>query len=366
MILLLAGCKKPPENAGTPEPQTADNVVRFTANAPQLAALNVEPVSARQSPPLALAGRLIWDEDATVRVFSPFAGRISSVHVQINQQVKKGEILAEILSPDFGQAIADARKAESDFRRAERVLNRARDLAEHGAAPKKDVESAEADFESAKSEKERASTRLTIYNASESAIGNFFLLHSPVDGVVVEKTVNPGQEVRPDQMLANMPQFTAPLFLITDPSRLWVQIDATEMELAQLQPGQQFTFTTRAFPNEKFTGKIESVSEFLDPVTRTVKVRGSFDNSKRALKAEMLVDVMPPQTETRSATVPAKAVFLKGDKHYVFLEQHPGEFARREVKTGAQDGGRITIVAGLEPGQFVVTEGCLLLQQFLK
>jgi cobalt-zinc-cadmium efflux system membrane fusion protein len=285
--------------------------------------------------------------------------------VEVNEHVKKGAPLAEIRSADFGQALADGRKAESDFRRAERNLNRARDLAEHGAAPRKDVESAEADFGSAQAEKDRTRMRLEIYGASVETTNQVFLLPSPLDGVVVEKNVTPGQEIRPDQILANAPQFTAPLFTITDPSKLWVQIDATDADLPYLRPGREFAFMSRAFPEQSFTGRVEVVSEFIDPNTRTIKVRGSIDNSSGELKAEMFVNVNLPAAEDSGTSVPAKAVFLKGERHYVFVEDEPGQFTRKEVQIGAEHNGRVVIVAGMEPGQRVVTEGCLLLQQSL-
>ena len=68
----------------------------------------------------------------------------------------------------------------------------------------------------------------------------------------MDKSVNPGQEIRPDQMLANIPEITAPLFVVSDPAHLWIQIDATEVDLPHLQPGHEFTFTSRAFPGPDF------------------------------------------------------------------------------------------------------------------
>jgi cobalt-zinc-cadmium efflux system membrane fusion protein len=363
---LLAGCRAPAKPKPIPEPQATPDAVLMSPDSPQLTALNIEPAASQAPADVPLPGRLTWDEEATVRVFTPFAGRVQSIPARINQQISKGAPLAEILSPDFGQAVADAHKAEADFRRAERSLNRLRDLSEHGAAPRKELESAEADLENARAEKERAQARLFIYGSTETNGGNTFILPSPLDGMVVEKNVTPGQEVRADQMLANMPQFTAPLFVVTDPSRLWIQVDATEADLAHLQPGRQFTFSSRAFPGETFTGKVETVSAFLDPATHTIKVRGSVDNSRRLLKAEMFVNVSIPDHDAPSATVPSKAVFLSGDKHYVFLERQPGDFARREVRIGPEHDGHIPILAGVQPGQRVVTEGCLLLQQLLK
>ncbi len=328
--------------------------------------MTTEAVGNEQPASVPLAGRLIWDENATVRVFTPFAGIVRKLLVEVNQPVTKGMPLAEIQSADFGQALADARKAGSDFRRTERNLERLRDLFEHGAAPRKDLDSAEADFASARAEKERAEARLAIYGASATATSQGFLLPSPLDGVLVERNVTPGQEVRPDQMLANMPQFTAPLFVVTDPSRLWIQIDATEIDLPHLRPGCEFTFSTRAFPGQTFTGRVETVSEFIDPATRTIKVRGSVDNRQRLLKAEMFVSVTLPERQAPGASVPTNAVFLKGDKHYVFVEEQPGRFARHEVKLGSEQDGHVLVVAGLERGQRVVTEGCVLLQQQLR
>ena len=95
-------------------------------------------------------------------------------------------------------------------------------------------------------------------------------------------------------------------------------------------------------------------------------MRGSVDNSRRLLKAEMFVSVNLPQQEALAASVPANAVFLRGEKHYVFLEDQPGEFRRKEVTIGSEYDGQIPILAGLQPGQRVVTDGCLLLQQILK
>jgi cobalt-zinc-cadmium efflux system membrane fusion protein len=280
--------------------------------------------------------------------------------------VTNGAPLAEIQSADFVQAQADVRKAQSDFRRAERNVARLRDLFEHGAAPRKDLESAEADFAMAQAENDRAEQRVAIYGTSGSSAEQSFLLPSPLNGVLVERNVTPGQEVRPDQMLANTPQYTAPLFVVTDPSRLWIQIDATEADLPFLRRGCDFTFASRAFPDQIFTGRVDTVSEFIDPGTRTIKVKGSVENHRHLLKAEMFVSVNLPGQGASEVSVPAKAVFLKGDKHYVFLEEQPGRFLRQEVKTGAEQDGVVAIVAGVQPGQRVVTDGCVLLQQALK
>src|SRR6266571_668454 len=84
----------------------------------------------------------------------------------------------------------------------------------------------------------------------------------PIDGVVVERNINPGQELRPDLQLSNSPA----MFVITDPSRLWVQLDATESQLASLKRGQTVTLRSSAWPEEGFAATIETISDFIDPV----------------------------------------------------------------------------------------------------
>jgi RND family efflux transporter MFP subunit len=138
------------------------------------------------------------------------------------------------------------------------------------------------------------------------------------------------------------------------------------VDLPHLRPGQEFTFTSHAFPSQTFTGRVDIVSEFIDANTRSIKVRGKMDNARRLLKAEMFVSVNLPSEKTAGASVPSKAVFLQGEQHFVFLETQDGQFARREVQIGPEQDGHVAVLAGLQAGQRVVTEGCLLLQQLLK
>jgi len=128
LTLCSAGCRHETASASNPDARVAGDRVAFAANSPQLAALAVEPVSVESTNSSRLYGRLTWDENVTVRVFTPFAGRVRRVLADVGQSVRAGAPLAEVESPDFGQAQAEARTAESDFRLAESNLARLRDL----------------------------------------------------------------------------------------------------------------------------------------------------------------------------------------------------------------------------------------------
>lgn len=367
---VLLGCDQDQKPAGAPTPKVEGEKITLPAGAPQTNSLTVETVAPRTGVVRQMTGRLVWNDELTVRVFSPVAGRVQSLPVNLGQAVASSDALAKIVSPDFGQAQADLRKATADLQLAERTLNRVRELFEHGAAPKKDVDVAEDTYASAISEKERTTSRLAHYGGGATVVDQLFTLKAPLAGVVVEKNVNPGQEVRSDQMLANAPNLFAPLFVISDPAHLWLLLDVTELDMGALKPGLALQIVTRAYPGRVFTGKIEVVGHSLDPATRTVKVRGTADNPEQLLKAEMYVTA--ETTLELAADAPAavdvatKAVFLKDNKHYVFIENTPGQYERREVKIGAETAGKVLVLHGLNAGQKVVIEGCLLLQVMLE
>jgi cobalt-zinc-cadmium efflux system membrane fusion protein len=365
VLCFLTGCNSDKPAADAPAAKVNGDTLTLPANSPQIGALKVEPVGAPAPSFIRLTGRLVWDEDATVRVFTPFAGIVRRLPVELNQPVTKGAPLAEIQSADFVQAQADRRKAESEWRRTEQNLARQRDLLEHGAAARKDVESAEADFAAAQAERDRAERRLAIYQPKGSSAGDSFLLPSPLDGILVEKNVTPGQEVRPDQMLANVPQYVSPLFVVTDPTRLWLWLDVTEKQLPLVSKGQELTIHSEAFPGQAFPGRLEIIGNSLDPMTRTVRARGLVENPAKALKAELYVTVELPDAVPMCLQVPSKAFFLRDDQYYVFLETGAGEFRRQLVKLGSERDGKVAILEGLATGQRLVTEGGLLLQSLM-
>ncbi|PYM10085.1 MAG: efflux transporter periplasmic adaptor subunit, partial [Verrucomicrobia bacterium] len=326
----LSGCHSSAEkSSAAPEPRVEGDKVILPEGSPQTGSLAICRVEVCEDSTIHLNGRLVWDDEATVRVFTPFAGRVTKICADIGQTVKQHDTLAMIASADFGQTQADARRAESDFRLAERTLARVRELYEHGAVPKKDLEAGEADFARAQSEKTRTAGRLSLYGGSTDTIDQVCPLKSPLDGVVVERNLNPGQEVRPDQMLANAPQFFSPLFVVTDPTRMWVLLDVSDKDLPHVRRDDRIRIHVQAFPDRVFDGRIEVISDYLDPTTRTDKVRASVDNSSRLLKAEMFVTVDVSGNRAPGADVAARAVFLRGEKHYVFVEQGRGRFLRR-------------------------------------
>jgi len=364
LLSVLSACHKTPEPEPNVSPTVNGEKIIFPANSPQQTALATAAVATTSAEKYRLNGRLTWNEDSTVRVYSPVAGRVHSVSVAAGAQVAQDAPLAELKSPELGQAQADFRKAEADLQLADRTLSRVKDLFEHGAFARKDVEAAENGYISAQAERQRAAARLALYGAEGgNEVDGMFVLHSPLAGTVVEKNINLGQEVRPDQMLANVAQLAAPLFVVTNPLRLSVILDATERDLAVLKPGLPFTVHSSSMPDRSFAGQITWVADSLDPTTRRVAVRGQVENPDRLLKGEMFVTVEFELTAPTRLIVPTKAVIMKGEKHFIFVEEKPGTYVRREVEIGPEQEGMLVIRQGIEANQQVVTDGSVLLEE---
>ncbi|MDZ5460662.1 efflux RND transporter periplasmic adaptor subunit [Azohydromonas lata] len=352
----LAGCGKHEAPAAEPLPVVADGVVVFPGeqDPPGLRIVSVEADTHRA---LTVPGRMGWDEDRTVRVWSPFAGRIERLRATVSQAVKRGDALADVASGDVGQAQADDQKAQADLRLAQGAVQRARELGTAGIMSAKDVQQAEADLARGQAEAGRAHARLAQYGVAAQSVNQSLTLSAPLGGVVVERNANPGTEVRPDVQ-------GPPLFVISDPTSLWVTLDVDETRLAPFKPGATVALRAAAWPDEQFTAAVVNVGESVDAATRTVKVRARVANPERKLKAEMFVNAVIEQPGAQPQ-LPADAVFLRGNQTYAFVQQAPGRYERREVQVRSAGPQSVTVLGGLQAGEQVVLGGGLYLNQLM-
>ena len=333
----------------------AGKQLRFANNHPQLTLLTTTPATASTEVVVELPARLIWNEERTQRIYPAFGGRVVNIQADVGTQVKAGTVLARLASPDFGQAQADTAKAGADVNLANKNLARQRELFEAGIIARKDLEQSEADAARAHAESARAAARTSMYGGS-STVNQQLALVSNINGVVVERNLNPGQELRPDQGGPGNPA----LFVVTDPTSLWVQIDAKESDVSSLQPGSTFTMEVVAYPGQTFSGKVTAASDFIDPVTRTIKIRGVIANTDRRLKGEMLATTKVREA-LKGVVVPASAITLEGNRQNVYVQVQPGVFEPRRVRVGYLGPREVVLTEGLQVGEQVVSENALLL-----
>ncbi len=338
-----------------PAAHKSTDTLHFDANAPQLSFIKIAAVEAFPEPLVEpMNARIAYDDNRTARVFSPVAGRVVKILAETGRQVAKGEGILVLDSPDYAQAVADSSRADADLLRKQEAFERARLLFDAKGIARKDLENAEADSHQAEAEAARARARLNNLTGNPGRAPGQFVLVSPHAGVVSERQVSSGSEVRPDA--------PNPLFVITDPAHVWIQVDLPEQQMGKVSVGQAMMAQVDAYPNELFTGKITVIAGALDPATRRMQVRCEIDNLHLKLKPEMYARVWPIASVHDSLPrVPNTAIVTQGLFSYVFVEQSAGVLQRRRVTLGLQGHNESYIKEGLKVGERVVTTGALLL-----
>lgn len=161
--LALSGCQESqPTKPPAPRPIMTGPTLRFPIDHPQLASLRTAQAEPSRPVTIDMPARVIWDEDRTQRIYPAFSGRVSAIRADVGSQVVVGQVLAELASPEFGVAQADAGRARTELSHAQRQLERTRDLHSIGIAARKELEQAETDVLRAQTELDRAQARTRL------------------------------------------------------------------------------------------------------------------------------------------------------------------------------------------------------------
>lgn len=339
--------------AAAPKLRLDDGNISLTDS--QRSFLKIAPVSSQPMPVAdPVAARIAYDETRTSRISSPVLGRVLAAKVEVGDSVRAGQVLAELDSPDLATAQADLRKALADEERKRLALDRARQLYGADVLARRDLENADADFRQADAETRRARQHVHNLNAEGSGDGRY-AVRAPIAGIVADKQINPGLEVRPDQ--------AAPLLVVSDLRQVWAIADVPEKLAVALHRGQDVLLETDAWPGQQFKAKIDRIAVAVDPATRRVQVRCALDNPDGRLKPDMFarVSFVSDDASAKAFQLPNTALFTEGAYSYVFIETGPGIFQKRRVNVKVGGAERSYVSDGLFGGEQVVVEGALLL-----
>jgi Cu(I)/Ag(I) efflux system membrane fusion protein len=284
-------------------------------------------------------GRVVVDETRVHHLNVKVSGFVEHVHADfVGHEVRAGEPLFSIYSPELLAAQEEyllALRTREQLGQGGALVGDGDALVQ--AARRKlelwDVPAAELDR---LDRTRQASRTLTV--------------RSPASGVVVKKDVVPGMKVA----AGDMP------YEIVDLSAVWVLADVYEAELRRVKVGTKASLTLTAFPGETIHGRVAFIDPFLEPKTRTAKVRLAFPNTRRDIKPEMFGEVVLHGPEREAVRVPADAVIDSGTSRVVFVALGGGKFQPRAVRLGASDGELVEVLDGLAEGERVVTRANFL------
>lgn len=287
-------------------------------------------------------GVIAEDEARIHAVNAKFAGYVERLFVdRTGQPVRRGEPLLTVYSPEL---VATERELLLAVENARRLQG-----SSSGGASS-DAESLLA----------ATRQRLRLWDIAEPEIDRIqksgkvsrdLTLFSPASGVVLKKDAVEGMAITPGMSL----------YTIADLSVVWVLADVYQSEMRSVQRGNSSEISTSSLPDETFPGRVDFVYPTLSEDSRTIKVRIVVPNPRGLLKPGMFVRASLQGKPRDVLAVPRSAVIETGDRKIAFVEQSPGMYAPREVRTGASAGGFVEVLAGLSPGETVVTSANFLI-----
>lgn len=380
-VLLLWGfqpSKVHSTQAKTPAPALPaekSEVVRVSAGQlHQLQIAKVEPLDFRLLK--TAIGQIAFNEDASTVILAPYAGRVTRLIAKIGDEVKRGDALFEIDSPEVVQAqteliaaVQALEKSRSQLALTKRTFDRQSGLFTDKATSQRELDQARSDHAAAEFDVRTAEGMVTaarnrlrvLVGRSDAEVERverqrlvdpLVTVNAPIGGTVVARKVGPGQYVRSDS--------NEPLYAIADLSVMWLKANVPENDIPYIRVGQEIEVRVTALPERTFKARIVAIGANSDASTRRVVVRSEIANPDGALKSEMFATFkIVTSNGAPSPAVPAEAVIWEGEQSVVWVEKESLNFERRRVTPGIQQNGQLQVLAGLNLGERVVTRGAI-------
>ena len=317
----------------------------------------------------ATVGNIGYNEDAQIQVFTPYQGRILEVFVKLDDRVKAGQPLFTIDSADLLQAESTLVQTAGVYDLTTRSLARARKLVPAGGGAQKDLDQAAADQQTAEGNLKAARAALHIFGKDEAEIDRIvaerhidgtLVVKSPMSGAVTARNGGPGLFVQPGSA-------PAPL-TVADLSTKWMVANYSEAESPALRRGQEVSAQLLALPDRAFHGRVTAVGENIDPATRRFMVRTEVADPDNVLRPGMFANFVVTTGEAIEAVaLPLSGVVREGDGTMTaWVTENGRRFTQRVVELGLQQDGLDQIVLGIRPGETVVTDGAVFLNNILE
>lgn len=355
-LLLIAGCGQ----KSNPAPPQGVNVTLTPAQRARIHLYTVQEGQYRRE--IVTNGTVDFDNNQSTQVLAPFGGMVSRLIVEQGAEVKRGDALAAVLSPDFSAAVSAYRKALVNAQTLRKLANLDKDLLAHQGVSQKEADQAESDAAGAEADRDAALLALRAFNVDPQVIADTqfgkptarveALIRSPLSGTVVEKLVSPGQTLQ-----AN----TTPVFTVADLSKVWVMAHVFDSDINSVRRGDRAQVTVA---NRTLNGIVDNVGAEVDPNTRSVAVRIVVDNPGDLLKRQMYVQVKILSAQAVKGILAPVSAILRDEENlpFVYIAQSNGSFARQRVTLGYRSGDRYEIPEGLRPSQQLVADGGIFVQ----
>jgi membrane fusion protein, heavy metal efflux system len=352
LSLTACGKKFNPADGEASQPQVIEtsNAALVTVDHPeQFPVAPAESYEAADT--LNVTGSVFPDISREIPVISLASGRVVDIRARLDDNVKKGQLLLKVQSPDITNAYDTYLKAVNDEQLANKAYVRAKDLYAHGAIPLEILEQAEDTENDAKADLNAADQQLDTLGVKKDHPSSIVNVYAPISGVIVAQNVT-------NAAAAGVTYTGSPTaFTIADLSVVWIICDVYENDLPKIRLGQEAQIHLNAYPDKVLTGHVSDIGPVLDPTIRTAKVRIEVRNPGGILRLGMFATAtLTSRTKKMHAAIPSSAILHLHDRDWIFEPAGGQKFQRVEVQAGnTLPGGKQEILSGVQPGQQVVS-----------
>jgi membrane fusion protein, heavy metal efflux system len=329
--------------------------IRYSPSFAKHAQIAFEPVSEGSLKPMvSVTGTVTFDPERMAAVGSRISGRVSRLYKIEGDDVKAGDLLAEIESADLGQAQAAVIAARAHAEAATTNEKREAELAEAKISANREAELAKAQAVSARADLQAAEQRVRALGGTTDGPTGILRLTTPIAGRVIERKVTRGQSV----------EATLTAFRVADLSRVWVELAVFEGQLSAIHAGDKVDVLSATGADTAVHGSVAYVGDVIDLETRTAPVRIVVEHPESQLRPGQSVSATIHTSAPVSGAIslPLGAVTSVDGKPTVFVAHDDLSVEPRTVTLGAQDGDRVEIARGVERGERVAVSGVFALK----
>ena len=296
-------------------------------------------------------GIVDFNADKVANIFPLISGNVSGITVMPGDYIHAGQVLGVVKSSEVANSNLNVISSQAAVRLAQKQLVQQQEMFKSGLASQVEVTSAEVNYQQAVAAKIAAKKILSI---NGNNINGEFAIKSPIDGFIIQKNVNNGMSIRTDNGAA--------LFIISDLKKVWIQANVYEENISKVHAGDEVDVTTITYPDKIFKGKVDKMTNVLDPTSKVMKMRVILENPGYLLKPEMFATITMYNKENGQAiAISSSDLVFDNSQYYVVVYNDRKHINIRPIDVLSTNGKITYIKNGVNPGERIIGSNALLI-----
>lgn len=344
-LLLLSSCSEEEEQKNAP--QEAYCLDEQSKKIIEISEVSRQPV--KES--IHLTGSIESNPDKVVHFLSLVDGIITTTYFTLGDEVKRGQVLAEMQSTALSSLQAELRAVQAQIEVAQVELKAQEQMYEDGISSNRELVETQNNLRILEAKKQNIERNLNMFSASSQK--NIFQIKAPNSGIITAKNINSGTAVTREGDA---------LFSISDLNDVWAMANIYSTDIAFVYPGMEVAIKTLSYPNEVFQGKIDVISQVLEENAKVLKARIVLDNKGFKLKPGMIADITAyKKSEQQQVAIPISSLVFFNGKNYVLVYHDDCRIDLREITFTTKGNGFIYVDDGLSENEKIITQNQLLI-----